>query len=151
MGLDKKTEAEFYIKCNKLFITELKRIRTRFEKNRVKELQELIKLDEEMEKTSEQEILDAYGYGCYDQDEYDRRIAEYRKYYEEKERLQDMPTVQTQLIKIITGCISETERENEMIRRSAMTDEEKAEWYKKQEELENRRKKRLEKGESNNG
>lgn len=142
--MDKKAEAEFYIKCNKLFITELKRIKTRFEKNRVKELQDLIKLDEEMEQTSEQEILDAYGYGCYDQAEYDRRIAAYRKYQEEKEKLQDMPTVQTQLIKIINGCIGDTEKENEMIRRSAMTDEEKAEYYKKQAELEIRRKKRLE-------
>lgn len=141
--MDKKAEAEFYIKCNKLFITELKRIRTRFEKNRVKELQDLIKLDEEMEQTSEQEILDGYGYGCYDQDEYDRRIEAYLKYQEEKEKTQDMPTIQTQLIKVVTGCISDIERENDMIHRYAMTDEEKAEYYKKQAELENKRKKRL--------
>ena len=142
---DKKTEAEFYTKCLKLFITELKRIRTRFEKNRVKELQELIKIDEEMEQTSEQEIQGDYGYGCYDEEEYYRRLEAYRNYHEQKEALKDMPTVQTQLIKIINGCIADCNRGIEYVQMQSMTDEEKAQYYEKQAELEERRKKRLNK------
>lgn len=140
-----KIEAEFYIKCNKLFITELKRIRTRFEKNRVKELQEIIVLDEEMEQTSEQDIMDGYGYGVYDEEEYDRRMAAYREYCERKEALKDMPTIQTEMIKIANGCIRDLEQEIEYIKRQSMTEEEKAEYYKQQRELEERRQRRLKK------
>lgn len=143
-------KSEFYIKCNKLFITELKRIRTRFEKNRVKELQELIKLDEEMEQTSEREILDAYGYGLYDEAEYDRKIAAYREYIENKEALQDMPTVQTQMIKIINSCIGETEREIECVRIQAVTEEERVAYYEKLHKLEERRQERMKKGGADN-
>lgn len=142
----KDAKSEFYIKCNKLFITELKRIRTRFEKNRVKELQELIEIDEEMEKTSEQDIMDAYGFGCYDEEEYDRRIAAYREYCDKKEALKDMPTIQTQMIKIINGCINETEREIDYIKVQSMSEEEKKQYYKRQQELEERRQRRLAKG-----
>lgn len=144
MSIDAKSE--FYIKCNKLFITELKRIRTRFEKNRVKELQELIVLDEEMEQTSELDIMDGYGCGAYDEEEYDRRLTAYREYCEKKEALQDMPTIQTQMIKIINGCISETEREIDYIKMQSMTEEEKRQHYKRQQELEERRQRRLAKG-----
>lgn len=142
----KDAKAEFYIKCNKLFITELKRIRTRFEKNRVKELQTLIELDEEMEQTSEQDIQDGYGYGVYDEEEYDRRLQAYRDYCERKEELQNMPTIQTQMIKIINGCIADTEREIEYIKIQSMSEEEKTEYYKRQHELEERRQRRLAKG-----
>lgn len=138
-----KTEAEFYIKCEKLFITELKRIRTRFEKNRVKELQELLKIDEEMENTSETEIMDGYGWGCFDEEEYDRRLREYHAYQEKKEQLKNMPTIQTQMIKIINACIAETQREINCLELDAMTDEETEEYYKRQTELEKKRKKRL--------
>lgn len=138
-----KAEAEFYIKCEKLFITELKRIRTRFEKNRVKELQELIKIDEEMENTSEIEILDGYGFGCYDEEEYDRRLREYQEYQEKKEQLKNMPTVQTQMIKLINASIAETQREINCIELDAMTDEEREKYYKRQAELEKKREKRL--------
>ena len=123
MSLDVKSE--FYIKCNKLFITELKRIRTRFEKNRVKELQEMIVLDEEMEQTSELDIMDGYGCGAYDEEEYDRRMAAYHDYCDKKEALKDMPTIQTQMIKIINGCIGEVEREIDYIKIQSMTGEEK--------------------------
>lgn len=139
-------KAEFYIECNKLFITELKRIKTRFEKNRVKELQELIVLDEEMEQTSELDIMDGYGCGAYDEEEYDRRLAAYRAYCEKKEALQDMPTIQTQMIKIINGCIGDVEREIDYIKIQFMSEQEKTAYYKKQHELAERRKKRLEKG-----
>ena len=139
-------EAEFYIKCNKLFITELKRIRTRFEKNRVKELQELIVLDEEMENTSEREIQEGYGFGCYDEEEYERRLAAYREYHAKKEAVKDMPSVQSQLINIVNGCIRDIESEIGYIKMQNMTEEERNEYYKKQRELEERRKNRLQKG-----
>lgn len=139
-------KSEFYIKCNKLFITELKRIRTRFEKNRVKELQEMIVLDEEMEQTSELDIMDGYGCGAYDEEEYDRRLAAYREYCERKEALKDMPTIQTEMMKIADGCIRDLEIEIDYIKRQSMTEEEKAEYYKRQQKLEERRKKRLKEG-----
>ena len=142
---DKKTEAEFYTKCLKLFITELKRIRTRFEKNRVKELQEIIKIDEEMEQTSEGEIQDAYGYGCYDEEEYDRRMKAYRDYQDEKERMKDMPTIQTQMTKIINDCISDCNQEIEYMKIHTMTPEEKEVYLKKQELLKRRRERRMKK------
>lgn len=144
MSLDAKSE--FYIKCNKLFITELKRIRTRFEKNRVKELQEMIVLDEEMEQTSELDIMDGYGCGAYDEEEYDRRLAAYREYCERKEALKDMPTIQTEMIKIANGCIRDLEREIDYIKKQCMSEEEKAEYYKRQQELEERRQRRFAKG-----
>lgn len=92
-----KEEAEFYIKCNKLFITELKRIRTRFEKNRVKELQELIEIDEELENTSETDLQDAYGWEAISEEEYYRKLKELEEYHERKERLKNMPTIQTRM------------------------------------------------------
>ena len=144
MSLDAKSE--FYIKCNKLFITELKRIRTRFEKNRVKELQDMIVLDEEMEQTSELDIMDGYGCGAFDEEEYDRRLTAYREYCERKEALKDMPTIQTEMIKIANGCIRDLEMEIEYIKKQAMTEEEKAEYYKRQRELEKRRQRRMAKG-----
>ena len=144
MSLDAKSE--FYIKCNKLFITELKRIRTRFEKNRVKELREMLVLDEEMEQTSELDIMDGYGCGAYDEEEYDRRLAAYHEYCERKEALKDMPTIQTEMIKIANGCIRDLEMEIDYIKKQAMTEEEKAEYYKRQRELEERRQRRLAKG-----
>ena len=139
-------KAEFYIKCNKLFITELKRIRTRFEKNRVKELQTLIEVDEEMEQTSELDIMEGYGIGAYDEEEYDRRMQAYHEYCDKKETLKDMPTIQTQMIKIINGCIGDIEREIDYIKFQSMSEEEKTEYYKRQRELEERRQRRLAKG-----
>ncbi len=144
MSLDAKSE--FYIKCNKLFITELKRIRTRFEKNRVKELQEMIVLDEEMEQTSELDIMDGYGCGAYNEEEYDKRLAAYREYCERKEALKDMPTIQTEMIKIANGCIRDIEMEIDYIKKQCMSETEKAEYYKRQQELEERRQRRLAKG-----
>ncbi len=142
----KDAKSEFYIKCNRLFITELKRIRTRFEKNRVKELQALIEIDEEMEQTSELDIMDGYGCGAYDEEEYDRRMQAYREYCDKKEALKDMPTIQTQMIKIINGCINDTEREIDYIKVQSMSEEEKRQYYKRQQELEERRQRRLQKG-----
>lgn len=141
----KDAKSEFYIKCNKLFITELKRIRTRFEKNRVKELQALIEIDEEMEQTSELDIMDGYGCGAYDEEEYDRRMQAYRDYCDKKEVLKDMPTIQTQMIKIINRCINDTEIEIDYIKVQSMSEEEKKQYYKHQQELEERRQRRLKK------
>ena len=137
-----KEEAEFYIKCNKLFITELKRIRTRFEKNRVKELQELIEIDEELENTSERDLQDAYGWEAFSEEEYYRKLKELEEYHERKERLKNMPTIQTQMLNLIDACIGETKRENQMIEMDAMTDEEKAEYQRKRERRQKARKKK---------
>jgi DNA gyrase/topoisomerase IV subunit A len=100
-----KADIKTTVKSLELYKAELEKVKERYEKKRVKELEKIIVKNEELENMTEEELQDMYGYGMITSATYNKKREELRAYKSNKEALKDAPTAITEVIRMISHDI----------------------------------------------
>lgn len=91
------------LKALELYKKDLINLREKALKKREKELSKTIKINAELEETTEQDLEDLYAVGCISEKQYDKKLEQLRDYKENKNK--DKPTAITEYLRILDNEI----------------------------------------------